>query len=372
MDTEEIDLLTRSLRELFGASAASGADASADAASADAASADTASGPAADVSARLRELGWDDVAAEHPAVATTLLFGEKGRALSSAALLDDAVLAVLRPGLADGPDANGVGGADIVCYPFPGAGSRPSSTADTTAGTTGGPAGGTVTGVLLRRPRPDERLVIPVADDDGTVTLAVAPASEFTVTPLPSLDHELGWYSVTGPVPADRHDGHAWGAAVAAAHRSLAAELIGVSERAVELAIEHTSSRRQFNAPIAAFQAVRHRLADAYVAIAAARALLDAAFAASRDAAADPEAAAIAATAAKARAGRAHQTVSANAVQVCGALGSTLEHPLHRYVNRGAVLDGLLGSSAELTAELGSMIRATVASGGEIPLLVEV
>jgi len=41
-------------------------------------------------------------------------------------------------------------------------------------------------------------------------------------------------------------------------------------------------------------------------------------------------------------------------------------------VNTGAVLDGLLGSSAELTVELGAMIRATVASGGEIPLLVEV
>jgi alkylation response protein AidB-like acyl-CoA dehydrogenase len=64
--------------------------------------------------------------------------------------------------------------------------------------------------------------------------------------------------------------------------------------------------------------------------------------------------------------------VSARAVQVCGAMGATLEHPLHRYVNAGAVLDGLLGSSAELTAELGAMIRATVASGGEIPLLVEV
>jgi hypothetical protein len=54
------------------------------------------------------------------------------------------------------------------------------------------------------------------------------------------------------------------------------------------------------------------------------------------------------------------------------ARGATLEHPLHRYVNAGAVLDGLLGSSAELTVELGPMIRATVTAGGEIPLLVEV
>jgi alkylation response protein AidB-like acyl-CoA dehydrogenase len=275
----------------------------------------------------------------------TLLFIEKGRALSSAALLDDVVLPVLTTGI---PVS-----ATAVCYPSPAAGRRPSSTAETT------------TGVLLRRPGPDDPIVIPVAEAGG-ITLAIGPASELAITPLPSLDPGVGWYTVTGPTPAARHDGSQWAAAVAAAHRALAAEIIGVADRALELAAEHTSTRRQFGAPIAAFQAVRHRLADAYVAIAAARALLDAAFAS------EPESAVVAAAAAKARAGRAHQLVSASAVQVCGAMGATLEHPLHKYVNRGAVLDGLLGSGAELTAELGSMIRATVMSGGEIPLLVEV
>jgi hypothetical protein len=53
-------------------------------------------------------------------------------------------------------------------------------------------------------------------------------------------------------------------------------------------------------------------------------------------------------------------------------MGATLEHPLHRYVNRGAVLDGLLGSSDELTAELGAVLRAAVATDGELPLLVKV
>jgi alkylation response protein AidB-like acyl-CoA dehydrogenase len=338
VDTEEIGLLTGSLRELFAAAA----DISGDA--------------VADVSRRLTELGWDDVAAEHPAAAATLLFTEKGRALSAAALLDGAVLPLLAAGLPGGTDLPN--DTSAVCYPSPGAGSRPSSTAATT------------TGILLRRPGPDERIVIPVADADG-VSLAVATAGDFTVTPLPSLDLEIDWYTVTGPTPPDRHDAAGWPAAVAAAHRALAAEIIGVAERALELAVEHTSTRRQFNAPIAAFQAVRHRLADGYVAIAAARALLDAAFTSSA-AAASPEFAAVAAAAAKARAGRAHELVSASAVQVCGAMGATLEHPLHRYVNRGAVLDGLLGSSAELTAELGSLVRATVASGGQIPLLIEV
>jgi hypothetical protein len=324
MDAEEIDLLTGSLREVFA-------------------------GAAADVPRQLRELGWTDVAAADPAAATTLLFTEKGRALSTAALLDDAVLPLLSVQLPGGP-------VGLLCYPYPGSGTRPSSTPLAT------------TGILLRRPEPDERLLIPVADADG-VTLAVAAAREFTLTPLPSLDPEAGWYAVAGPTPAARYDGSAWAPAVAAAHRALAAEIIGVAERALGLAVEHTSTRRQFNAPIAAFQAVRHRLADAYVAIAAARALLAASFC---DGSQSPAIAAAAAAAAKARAGRAHQTVSASAVQVCGAMGATLEHPLHRYVNRGAVLDGLLGSSAELTVELGAMIRATVASGAEIPLLVDI
>src|SRR3984885_16367646 len=110
MNTEEIDLLTGSLREVFG-------------------------GAAADVPGRLRELGWDDVAAADPAAATTLLFTEKGRALSSAALLDDAVLPLLRAGL----PVSLRGGADLMCYPYPGAGPA--------AGSSSTPLG--VTGILL-------------------------------------------------------------------------------------------------------------------------------------------------------------------------------------------------------------------------------
>ncbi len=326
MDAAEIELLTGSLRELF---------------------AEAAADVSIDVPARLRELGWDGVSAENPARATTLLFVEKGRALSTAALLDETLLPLLATDL-----PGGIGPGSAVCYPAPGTGSGLSSTPQAT------------TGILVRRPAAGERLVIPVADTDG-VHLAVGYADDFTVTPLPSLDPSAGWYAVSGPTPAERCAGDAWATALATAHRALAAELIGIAERALELAVEHTGSRRQFGAPIAAFQAVRHRLADGYVTIAAARALLDASFADT----ADPG---VAALAAKARAGRAHDLVSANAVQVCGAMGATLEHALHRYVNRGAILDALLGSGAELTAELGGMARRRVAAGEGIPLLVEV
>src|SRR6202022_237578 len=162
-----------------------------------------------------------------------------------AALLDDVVLPLLRAALP--------AEADLVCYPYPGSG------AGSAAGPSSTPLG--VTGILWRPPVPGEHLVIPVAEPGG-VSLAVAPAGAFTVTPLPSLDPAAGWYAVAGPAPAGRCDVEAWGTpAAAAAHRPVAAEITGTAERALELAVEHTSSRRQFNAPIAAFQAVRHRLA---------------------------------------------------------------------------------------------------------------
>lgn len=327
MDTEEAGLLAGSLRALF-------ADGT------------------ADVPARLTEFGWDDVVAEDAVSATTLLFTEKGRALSPAALLDEVVLGALAR------DAGLPGVAGLVCYPHPASGFRPSATASA------------VTGLLLRRPRPDERIVIPVALNDGGTGLAVGRAGEFAVTPLPSLDDSLGWHAVAGPARGLRYEkrdeGQGWAAAAAAAHRALAAEIIGVTSRVLDLAIEHTSSRRQFGAPIAAFQAVRHRLADGYAALEASRSLLDASFGAGADSAG------VAAIAAKASAGRAHQVASAGAVQVCGAMGATLEHSLHRYVNRGAVLDGLLGSGADLAVELGSTVRAAVNSTGQLPLVVEV
>jgi alkylation response protein AidB-like acyl-CoA dehydrogenase len=168
----------------------------------------------------------------------------------------------------------------------------------------------------------------------------------------------LTWSAVTGP-GASSPAAASWDDGLAAAHRALAAELIGTAGEVLRLAVEHTSSRTQFGAPIAAFQAVRHRLADAHVAITAARSLLEAAFAAGS---------APLARAAKAQAGRAHELASGHALQVCGAMGSSLEHPLHRFVSRGVVLDALLGGWAEQVTSLGREVLAT----GTTPLLIDV
>ena len=102
-----------------------------------------------------------------------------------------------------------------------------------------------------------------------------------------------------------------------------------------------------FGRPIAAFQAVRHRLAEALVAVEAADAALDAAWEFE-----SPMNAALA----KAIAGRGARTVARHCQQVLAGIGFTADHPFHRYLRRVLVLDGLLGDSRTLTKELGDEI----------------
>lgn len=269
---------------------------------------------AADVPGLLDDLGWTEVAAADPVAATRLLFAEHGRALARTTLLDRLVLDAL---------------ADALPRP---------------ATAMWWPAGDI--GITLRALTADDTVAIPTGG-----SILVVPARDLTTTPVRTIDPDLRWCQVERPATAatgaTAEAPHALEMAGAVAHRALAAELIALAEEILRLAVEHTTSRIQFGVPISAFQAVRHRLADGYVSITAANDLLDAAFA---------DGGVIAAMAAKAQAGRAHQLMSSHALQVCGAMGSTYEYPLHRYVARGAALDSLLGRWDALSGELGHVL----------------
>jgi alkylation response protein AidB-like acyl-CoA dehydrogenase len=295
-------------------------------------------GPAEAIDAQLAELGWDEVVAEDPATAHTLLFLEQGRSLAVTALLDQVVLGGLA---ADLPS-----GADAVLYPSFSSGARLSSDA------------GGVSGVLLRQPAPGARIAVPLISPHGP-QLAVVPLADLELTPVRTFDASLPWFTATGAAPANVAPAPSWNSAASAALLALSAELIGISEVILRLAAEHTSTRIQFGHPIASFQAVRHRLAEAYVDIESARALLDAAYL---------DGTPLSASAAKAQAGRAHEQVTGHAVQVTGAMGSTEEHPLHTFVARGVVVDALLGGWAEHVRSLGNRVLET----GEAPRLVVV
>ena len=107
-------------------------------------------------------------------------------------------------------------------------------------------------------------------------------------------------------------------------------------------------NRVQFGRPLASFQAVRHRLAETFVALEGAEAALTAA-----DSSTSPG---LSALLAKAAAGQAALTAARHCQQVLGGIGFTAEHGLHRHVRRALVLDGLLGSARELTREAGTLL----------------
>jgi alkylation response protein AidB-like acyl-CoA dehydrogenase len=69
---------------------------------------------------------------------------------------------------------------------------------------------------------------------------------------------------------------------------------------------------------------------------------------------------------AKAIAGRAARLAAKHCQQVLAGIGFTLEHPLHRYLRRVRVLDGLLGDTRTLTRALGEELLRT---GGLPPIL---
>jgi alkylation response protein AidB-like acyl-CoA dehydrogenase len=151
-----------------------------------------------------------------------------------------------------------------------------------------------------------------------------------------------------------------WSRAIAAAHRALATELVSLADEALRIAVEHVSVRIQFGAPIGSFQSPRHLLADASAGLEGARALLTETWQFGGQ---------LSALTAKAAAGRAHRAVSDAALQVCGAIGLTIEHDLHRYVTRGFQIDSLCGSYQQLEALLADRLFDG-SSPGALPAIV--
>jgi alkylation response protein AidB-like acyl-CoA dehydrogenase len=122
----------------------------------------------------------------------------------------------------------------------------------------------------------------------------------------------------------------------------LAAELVGVAQRALEMATEYAKERQQFDRPIGAYQAVSHRLADMLWEVEEARSLT---YYAAWCADSQPESLPLAASMAKARASDAANSVTHNAIQTFGGIGFTWEHDIHFFLKRARVCSQLLGTS---------------------------
>ncbi|WP_406387343.1 acyl-CoA dehydrogenase family protein [Streptomyces sp. NBC_00211] len=138
-------------------------------------------------------------------------------------------------------------------------------------------------------------------------------------------------------------DGDAVLAALAATGRTaaaaLAAEAAGAAGQALTRTVDYVRQREQFGRPIGSFQAVKHRLADLYVQVQAARS-------AAYYAAWDPRQGGLA----LAQALEALRITAAEAIQLHGGIGFTWEHDAHLYFKRAAADELLFGPVHRLRA----------------------
>ena len=142
---------------------------------------------------------------------------------------------------------------------------------------------------------------------------------------------------------------------------ALAAELVGICQRTMEMAVEYAKDRKQFDRPIGAYQAVSHRCAQMMLETEGARAAtLYAAWAADHE----PESLPLGASMAKAYAADAGWRVTAASLQVHGGIGFTWEHDLHWFLKRARTDGALFGSAREhrdRVAELAGLARSAAA-----------
>jgi hypothetical protein len=290
----------------------------------------------------LGKLGWLEMLAAEPADAIEVVFGALGATNGAATALDDVVVSAL------GTQPR----ADLaVLLPHFAAWDPPGRIdADELHARGLATARAATAGELL--------VVCGTAPDPWSVTVPIGVAE---LRAVHGIDPDGAFHAVRAQCTATvatRLDPAAWQLAVALGRRAVAHQIAGASRAMLALARAHARERVQFDRPIAGFQAVRHRLADALVAVEA----LEATLTAARDEP-NPDTAALA----KAVAGRTARTVATHCQQVLAGIGFTTGHPFHRFLKRTTVLEGLFGSADEIVLDVGRRLLAT----RHVPTLLE-
>jgi alkylation response protein AidB-like acyl-CoA dehydrogenase len=188
------------------------------------------------------------------------------------------------------------------------------------------------------------------------------PRDRVTLVRQPALDGarrlaSVGWEPGVGARATKLADGERATAAIESAFDrgalATAAQLLGVAQQLINLAVEHARHRVQFGQPIGTFQAVKHMLADALLQLELARPVVyRAAYSVARSV---PERA-LDASMAKAYASDAATLAGRVALQTHGAIGYTWEHDLHLWMKRAWALAAAWGDAAWHRARVGAAV----------------
>jgi alkylation response protein AidB-like acyl-CoA dehydrogenase len=189
--------------------------------------------------------------------------------------------------------------------------------------------------------------VIVMVDEDGAWLIEAANAD---VEATETIDPTRRYGSVRGDGPALP------GSPLPGVERAtvaVAAELIGLCQRVLEMTVEYVKDRKQFDTPVGAFQGVSHRCAEMLLHTEGSRsATYYGAWAADADPESLPEAAAVA----KVAAGEAGREVTAAAIQAHGGIGFTWEADVHWFYKRAQLDAVLLGSARTHRARISQIV----------------
>ena len=185
----------------------------------------------------------------------------------------------------------------------------------------------------------------------GITLFLVDPASDgISIQQLPTMDGtrklsaiefknvRLGEESILG----DLH--HGWAPLQRVLQRAqvgLSAECVGGAQRAMEIATDYAKVRIQYDQPIGAFQAIKHRCAQMFVDTESARSMLY--WAGWAQDHGDEKEAAVSASAAKSYCTEAFTSCASSGIQILGGTGFTMENEMHLFLKRAKANEMALG-----------------------------
>jgi alkylation response protein AidB-like acyl-CoA dehydrogenase len=218
----------------------------------------------------------------------------------------------------------------------------------------------------------DEVLVVARSAGPDGLGVFVVPRADLAVTPRTVVDPTLPLadLSLDGViVPADRVLAPPGAPGVAAALDragqeatvALACAVVGACRVVFERTLDYAKVREQYGRPIGSFQALKHRLADMYLAVERATSLC---YFAALTIAEDDARRAEAASMAKAAAGECEALVAGDGLQLHGGIGVTWENDLHFPVKRAIAAAALYGNAVHHRARLAAML-GLAPPGGE-------
>jgi alkylation response protein AidB-like acyl-CoA dehydrogenase len=134
---------------------------------------------------------------------------------------------------------------------------------------------------------------------------------------------------------------------------AVAAMTVGACRRIFEETVDYAKARVQYDRPIGSFQALKHRMADMYLSVERATALV---YFAALTIAEDVGERSTAVAAAKAASGECQALVAGEGLQLHGGIGYTWEHDLHFLLKRAKTGDVLFGTSLAHRSSLAALL----------------